>query len=1061
MLVERLVAEKPELRREAQSARVVLLEDETLAPVVAGQIFVRSSPQDEGFNFIHPGLAQLPAVRDALARLGVKVLDRAGEFRNLVHGRRPSEIDWTRAWGLARQCTPAVALQVLRDELPKPLESSVRIRTRTGDFVPVGAAYLPGGIVAEDRPQDAPVCVDTAFHRSELEVLTELGCVAQPTLRHEPPDEPWLINYRDELRRRYLETAKGAKPQLDRLEATGAAPPWPLQPFGRLSNPARLALTRIVLGLTSGDPWTVRHQSNAAYEPKRYLNAVYWAVLQHGRLETAFGPMPPDMCLLPSDDHPRDVLPVVGTDEAIAASLRVKADPGELPDEAWTYMMTVAARWDDLRRVFRFYAWAVYFAQAPRLIKAQIGRRAGEVPVADVAVVTSEDVFHALTEQAIPVILVEEEDDALRLQEEWGLENGARLLEQELVHEPSGEPEVLIDRFPRLRLYLDPEQFDLKLQVCKSIDKVTATRDGMRSKPVLHALDSGSVLVTHTDPEAVLKSVSDELQLDLSMQDIRGIIDQIREQQAEALVARVRNAAADEERLALIVGRERLRRAVPSAAIENIEDEIGRELDDAELARLVLSVHGVGALQHFRTLMEEHGLNPPRQWAGLSAARRFVADLGFAPEHAGFAVEPRPAVFTVEGPAALAPLHDYQEIVTVQIKRLLQGHGSARGMVSLPTGAGKTRVAVQALVEEIRDGDIRGPIVWIAQSDELCEQAVETWTYIWRAIGPGVRMTVGRLWGSNEVDEVTDGFHLVIATPEKLDARIDSRQYEWLKETTVVVVDEAHTSVSPSYTRVLEWMGRGRSRKERRPLLGLTATPFRGTSEEETKRLASRYDQNRLDAGAFEDDPYAELQRRKVLAAVNHRILKGIELRFTAAEGEEMTRLRRVPSSVEAQLGADVERNRRIVASIADLPSDWTVLLFATSVENARILAAMLSYQGIPAVAISGDTDSRARKFYIDEFKAGRVRVITNYNVLTQGFDAPKVQAVYVTRPTFSPNVYQQMIGRGLRGPLNGGSEEVLIVNVEDNFQQFGDDLAFREFEHLWNPEVAQVATDE
>lgn len=76
--------------------------------------------------------------------------------------------------------------------------------------------------------------------------------------------------------------------------------------------------------------------------------------------------------------------------------------------------------------------------------------------------------------------------------------------------------------------------------------------------------------------------------------------------------------------------------------------------------------------------------------------------------------------------------------------------------------------------------------------------------------------------------------------------------------------------------------------------------------------------------------------------------------------------------------------------------------------------------------------------------------MLTNYNVLTQGFDAPKVQAVYVARPTFSPNVYQQMIGRGLRGPLNGGSEEVLIVNVEDNFDQYGDLLAFNEFEYLW-----------
>jgi superfamily II DNA or RNA helicase len=75
---------------------------------------------------------------------------------------------------------------------------------------------------------------------------------------------------------------------------------------------------------------------------------------------------------------------------------------------------------------------------------------------------------------------------------------------------------------------------------------------------------------------------------------------------------------------------------------------------------------------------------------------------------------------------------------------------------------------------------------------------------------------------------------------------------------------------------------------------------------------------------------------------------------------------------------------------------------------------------------------------------------LTNYNVFTEGFDVPKVDAVCITRPTFSPNVYQQMIGRGLRGPLNGGKDEVLIVNVADNLTNFGEEFAFRHFEHLW-----------
>ena len=57
-----------------------------------------------------------------------------------------------------------------------------------------------------------------------------------------------------------------------------------------------------------------------------------------------------------------------------------------------------------------------------------------------------------------------------------------------------------------------------------------------------------------------------------------------------------------------------------------------------------------------------------------------------------------------------------------------------------------------------------------------------------------------------------------------------------------------------------------------------------------------------------------------------------------------------------------------------------------------------------------------------------------------------------MARPTYSPNLYQQMIGRGLRGPVNGGTEECLIVNVEDNVVQYGEQLAFREFEHLWQP---------
>jgi superfamily II DNA or RNA helicase len=71
--------------------------------------------------------------------------------------------------------------------------------------------------------------------------------------------------------------------------------------------------------------------------------------------------------------------------------------------------------------------------------------------------------------------------------------------------------------------------------------------------------------------------------------------------------------------------------------------------------------------------------------------------------------------------------------------------------------------------------------------------------------------------------------------------------------------------------------------------------------------------------------------------------------------------------------------------------------------------------------------------------------------VLTTGFDAPAIRAIYITRPVYSPLTYQQMIGRGLRGPLNRGKAWCLIVNVADNIEMYGEELAFHEFSYLWD----------
>src|SRR5690606_17256469 len=159
----------------------------------------------------------------------------------------------------------------------------------------------------------------------------------------------------------------------------------------------------------------------------------------------------------------------------------------------------------------------------------------------------------------------------------------------------------------------------------------------------------------------------------------------------------------------------------------------------------------------------------------------------------------------------------------------------------------------------------------------------------------------------------------------------------------------------------------------------------------------------------------------------------------------------RLPATVEEKLGRDIERNRMLLREIEALPKDGSVLLFATSVNHASLMAAQLNDRGISAAAIDSGTPDAQRRTLIEKFRRKQIRVLANYGVLAQGFDAPATEVVIVARPTYSPNVYQQMIGRGLRGPKNGGKETCLILDVADNIINYDRQLAFTQFDYLWN----------
>ena len=467
-----------------------------------------------------------------------------------------------------------------------------------------------------------------------------------------------------------------------------------------------------------------------------------------------------------------------------------------------------------------------------------------------------------------------------------------------------------------------------------------------------------------------------------------------------------------------------------------------------QVADLSLAVHGPVILSRLRDALAQRGLDPPGRWGG-EAARSFVVDLGFPLEFASTASGRREAEMSVSGPIELPPLHGYQKEILQDIERLLASDvARRRAVVSLPTGGGKTRVAAEAVTKLVLCAERRRSVLWVAQTDELCEQAVQCFRQLWVNIGtPGKDLRIVRLWGGqrNPSPSENDDAVVIVASIQTLTSRSERVELEWLGRAGIVVIDECHHAIAPSYTNVLRWLdiqvGTERSRDREPPLLGLSATPWRGYDEEESERLAGRFDRRWIPAD--QAGLHDRLSEMGVISERRYRPLRYDRLiRLTEPEQRYVEIFRELPESVIERLGKDKDRNELIVRSVLE-SSAKSILLFANSVAHAQYLAARLHLAGCPAVAVSGGTDRLARQHFTRKFRSGSVRVICNHSVLATGFDAPKCDMIVVSRPVFSPVRYMQMVGRGLRGPANGGTSHCEIVTVEDNIHTYRDRLAY------------------
>ena len=622
-----------------------------------------------------------------------------------------------------------------------------------------------------------------------------------------------------------------------------------------------------------------------------------------------------------------------------------------------------------------------------------------------------------------------------------------------------GEPEPLLEVWPGLERHLPDDRKECDLRPCERI----------RGLEDLHcAVHRGNVyLVRSGDDLEDLAAVAEELDLDLPERELRDIADGRTPAEVERRRAAIRDLPTTAERLMAAVGVENLLQRLPRSLVAHLDGPLdghlegeGAGMEPRRVAEAAIAVFHTDALREYRHCLED--LAPPRQLSGSWPAVAFVESLGFPVEWAGERGRKREPYLEVEGRFRLPPLHDYQQAIVDRVRDLLRKGSAApkarRGMISLPTGAGKTRVAVEAIVGAIVAGDYEGGVLWVADRDELCEQGVQAWREAWSAKGAqGVRLRISRMWGNQPGAVETSGPQVVVATIQTLSRRLQQPAYDFLRRFRLVVFDEAHRTLAPTFTSAMEELGLKYRREADEPyLLGLTATPYRGYNEEETRWLVNRYGKNRLDAGAFAADDsetvVAELQRQRVLAEADQQVIPGMELEMTPEERSEMERRPQwLPEEVERRIGRDPERTERILeALLRRRPATGPTLIFATSVENAETISALLNLRGVVARAVSGGTHRGTRRRIVEGFRAGEIEVLVNYGVFREGFDAPKTRTIIVARPVYSPNLYFQMIGRGLRGTKNGGNDRCLILNVRDNIRNFDRRLAFTDLDWLW-----------
>ncbi len=337
-------------------------------------------------------------------------------------------------------------------------------------------------------------------------------------------------------------------------------------------------------------------------------------------------------------------------------------------------------------------------------------------------------------------------------------------------------------------------------------------------------------------------------------------------------------------------------------------------------------------------------------------------------------------------------LRPYQEECVEAIKNRFS-HGINRQLINLPTAAGKT-VIFANLIQQMN----RKTLV-LAHTGELIGQAKEKI----EMICPG--LDLGIVNANNKQFEKS----VVISSIQS--ARQQDNLAELQKQGfTLCIYDEAHRAAADSPKQILSSLGFMESSENL--LVGFTATPFR----RDNKGLKE----------VFSEVTYSKTIKDLIALGylckpVGIKIATDLDLsRVTTANGDF------VAASLASVMNTP-EMNELVANSYIQRAIDRKAVCFSVTVAHAQNLAETFKNRGIAAEAIYGDMPAFERAETLKRFQNGDISVLTNCQILTEGWNCPEVDCIIVAKPTESKGLFIQMAGRGLR--LYPNKKDCLILD--------------------------------